>query len=62
MTNKKIKLELIGLDGNAFSLLGNFRKQAKKEGWSKEEIKEVTDKAMDGDYNHLLATLMDYCN
>lgn len=38
---KKITLDLVGLDGNAFSLLGHFRKQAKKEGWSAEEIKQV---------------------
>lgn len=55
---KKIDLELEGLDGNAFALMGAFRKQAKKEEWSEDEIKEVIDEAKSGDYNHLLQTLM----
>lgn len=58
---KKINLELLGLDGNAFSLLGAFNKQAKKEGWNKEEIKEVITEASSGDYSHLLNTLSKYC-
>ena len=61
MVDKKITLELVGLDGNAFSLMGAFRKQARKEGWSQSEIDEVLKEAMTKDYNHLLATLMDYC-
>lgn len=61
MVDKKITLELVGLDGNAFSLMGAFRKQARKEGWSQSEIDEVLKEAMTGDYNHLLATLTDYC-
>ena len=58
---KKIKLELVGLDGNAFSLLGAFQKQARKEGWAKEEIDKVLTKAMSGDYNNLVAVLHNHC-
>ena len=53
----KLNLELEGLDGNAFALLGYFSKQAKKAGWSPAEIKEVQDDAMSGDYAHLLQVL-----
>ncbi len=60
-TKKKIKLNLVGQEGNAFNLMGVFRRQARKEGWTQEEIKEVLDKCMEGDYNHLLVTLMDVC-
>lgn len=60
-TKKKVKLALLGLDGNAFSLIGAFRRQARREGWTPEEIKVVTDKCMEGDYNHLLCTLMEHC-
>ena len=56
--DKKISLDLEGLDGNAFVLLGTFRRQAKKEDWTEEEIKEVLDEAKKGDYNHLLQTLI----
>ncbi len=60
MTDKKVKLNLVGLDGNAFSLLGAFQAQARKEGWTKEEIAEVREEAMSGDYNHLLVTIMNH--
>ena len=56
---KKIKLKLEGLDGNAFALMGAFRSQAKKEGWTNEEISAVLNKCMSGDYRHLLETLAD---
>lgn len=59
--DKKVNLQLVGLDGNTFSLMGAFQAQARKEGWTKEEIKIVIDDAMSGDYNHLLATLSDHC-
>jgi len=61
MTDKKVNLELVGLDGNAFALMGAFRRQARKEGWNQEEIKEVLDECMSGDYDHLLSTLMEHC-
>jgi len=58
---KQITLELAGLDGNAFSLMGAFQRQAKREGWSKEEIDAVLEECKSGDYYHLLQTLMSYC-
>lgn len=62
MTNKKIELDLEGLDGNAFALMGAFQKQARKEDWTQEEIKEVLDECAKGDYNHLLQTLIKHTN
>lgn len=61
VVNKKVKLKLLGLDGNAFSLMGAFEKAAKRAGWTKEEIKLVLDKAMTGDYNNLVTTLQAHC-
>lgn len=58
---KTIKLKLAGLDGNAFSFIGAFSKQARKEKWTYEEITKVTDKCKQGDYNNLLCTLMQHC-
>ncbi len=58
--HKKVKLNLIGLDGNAFSVMGAWKKQARKEGWTQEEIDFVLKDAMSGEYNHLLATIMKY--
>lgn len=58
---KKIKLKMVGLDGNAFAVLGAFQRQARSEGWSQTEIKEVLDRAMSGDYSHLISTIAEHC-
>jgi len=55
-----VKLNLIGLDGNAFSLMGAFKNAARKQGRSQEEIKAVLDDCMSKDYNHLLSVLMEH--
>jgi len=58
--NKTVNLNLVGLDGNAYSLMGAFQRQARKENWTQEEIKIVIDECTSDDYNHLLCTLMSY--
>jgi hypothetical protein len=58
---KTVNLELVGLDGNAFALMGAFSKQAKREGWSKEEIDAVLAECNAGDYDYLLQTLIAVC-
>lgn len=55
---KKVVMSLVGLDGNAFSLMGAFAVSAKLQGWTKEEVKIVTDACMSGDYDHLLQVLI----
>ena len=58
-TTKKVKLELVGLDGNAFAVMGAFQRAARRQGWTPEEIKSVMDECMSGDYDHLLSTIME---
>lgn len=60
MENVKVKLTLVGIDKNTFSLMVAFRKAASRQGWDQADIDEVLYKCMSGDYNHLLSTLMDY--
>ena len=60
METKKVKMRLDGLNANAFVLLGRFAKEAKRQGWTEEEIKTVVDKAKSGNYDHLLTTLIDH--
>jgi hypothetical protein len=55
-----VKLKLVGLDGNAWSLMGAFTNAARKQGRSKEEIKAVMDDCMSSDYNHLLYVLSNH--
>lgn len=56
--SETIELDLTEVDGNAFAIMGAFRRQAKKEGWTEAEISAVLDEAMKGDYNHLLQTII----
>lgn len=58
---KTVNLELVGLDSNIFAIFGAFQNQARKEGWTKEEIDEVINEAKNGDYDHALATISDHC-
>lgn len=61
VNGKTVKLTLVGLDGNAFVLMGNFQRAARRQGWSDAEIKVVLDECMSGDYDHLLGTLIEHC-
>jgi len=58
---KKVVLDLTSINGNAYSLMANFRKQAQREKWTKEEIDFVLSEAKSGNYDHLLNTLASYC-
>jgi len=58
LVNKKVKLELVGLDSNAFSIMGAFSKAARRQGWVQGEIDKVINECMTGDYDHLLQVLI----
>ena len=60
MPKKKFGMALVGEDGNAFAIMGRFKSEAKRNGWTPEEIKEVLDECQSGDYDHLLQTIMEY--
>jgi hypothetical protein len=62
LPTKKVSLDLTSIDGNAFSLLAAFRRQARREGWSDEEIKSVLDEAGVADYDHLVSRLVKLCD
>ena len=54
-----IKVKLIGEDGNAFAILGRVIKELRRGGRA-DLVDEFKKEATSGDYNHLLATVMDY--
>jgi len=54
-----VKMPLVGEDGNAFAILGRFQREARREGWSPEQIKAVMDDATSGGYDHLLCVMME---
>lgn len=53
-----IRVKLVGMDGNAFIILGLCKRAAQKGGLGEDEIKAFFDEAKAGDYNHLLMTCM----
>ena len=55
-----VQMELVGADGNAFSILGRFKREARKQGWDTDSITKVTDHAKSGDYNNLLVTISSF--
>ena len=46
---------LIGVDGNAYAIMGYVAKAMRKEGYSKEEIEAYFEDAKSSDYNHLVS-------
>lgn len=56
---KKEKYSLVGINGNAFSIMGYVRESLRKEGL-KDKIEEYTQKATAKDYNHLIAVSLEY--
>lgn len=61
VTDKRVSLALLRVDGNIFAVFGAFRQQAKREGWTDEEISAVFNQAKDADYDFALWTIMQYC-
>ncbi len=61
VVNKTVNLDLVGVNGNAFAIMGVFQRQAKREGWTQDEIKQVLDETKSKDYNYLLATIENHC-
>jgi hypothetical protein len=58
---KTVNLDLVGVNGNAFMIMGVFKRQAKKEGWTAKEIEAVLKEAKSKDYNYLLGTIENHC-
>lgn len=50
---------LLGVDGNAFSVMGYVTRAMKKENKTTEEIDVYRAKAMESDYNNLLGVSQD---
>ncbi len=60
LTVTGIELQLTGTDGNAFAILGQARAAMRKAGIDRAQIDAFMDEAQSGDYDHLLATCMEW--
>lgn len=47
--------QLVGVDGNAFAIMGTVRKDLRRAGNPPEVIDAIIEDMMSGDYDHLLA-------
>lgn len=56
----EIHVQLVGLDGNAFVILGRCFDAMRKAGLSKEERDSFRKEATSGNYDHLLATCFEW--
>lgn len=56
----KVKVKLVGLNGNAYVLLAAVRQGLRKAKVPTEEIQEFLKEATSGDYDHLLLTCMNW--
>jgi len=50
----KQKYNLVGIDGNAYSVAGYVADAMRREGYTKQEVEEYHSDAKSGDYSHLL--------
>lgn len=62
MAKYDIDVELIGYDGNAFSIMGAVSKALRRAGVSKEEQDAYFSEATSGDYDNLLRVTMNWVN
>lgn len=53
------KYDLVGVDGNAFALMGYTARALKNEGL-RDKVEEMQSKAMASDYYHLIAVCDEY--
>lgn len=53
-------VRLVGVNGNAFSILGHCQRAARAAGWTPEQIEAWRTEAMSGDYDYLLGSAMKY--
>jgi hypothetical protein len=54
------KFDLVGVDGNAFAVMGAVRRALKRAGNPPEVLDAYLREAQSGDYDHLLQTSMLY--
>jgi len=60
MPKYPITVDLCGVDGNAFCILGHVLSSMRRAHIPQEERETFKKQATSGDYNHLIATCMDW--
>lgn len=55
---KKPHVKLVGIDGNAFALIGKVKQALRKAGYDSEQLGQFQKEAFSGDYDNVLQTCM----
>jgi len=55
---KKVKMSLKNVKPSAFSILGEFAREARKQDWTRREVNAVV-KAMATDFKNFMKTILD---
>ena len=55
-----IEVQLSGVNGNAFMIIGTVQKVMRRNGVPLAEISAFVNEAMSGDYDHVLRTCMEW--
>lgn len=50
-----MKYNLVGVNGNAYTIMGYVIRAMRKEGYSDKDVEQYRTDAMSSDYNHLLS-------
>ena len=58
----QVVVEMVGVDGNAFTILAAVRKALRQNGVPEAEVSEFVAEATSGNYDHLLATVAEWVN
>lgn len=58
---KHVQLTLVGLNDNAYALMGAFDRAARRAKWPQADIDKVLAEAKSGNYDNLVATLAAHC-
>jgi hypothetical protein len=56
----KVKVKLVGQDGNAFVIMGKVTRAMRKAGVPEDQVQAYVDEAKRGNYAHLIGTTMDW--
>lgn len=59
---RRVQVPLVGHDGNAFAVVSRCLRAMRVAGWSPQERDAFSQLALAGDYDHLLGTVLAYCD
>jgi hypothetical protein len=58
---EKPEVRLVGMDGNAFAIMGRCASALKRAGVPANVVTEYRERSMSGDYDNLLSVACEYC-